>query len=326
MTDGNTMSGDAYAARNRPRAATRVAGRFIDDSYENRVGRRDYKLYIPTGYSGKGPVPLIVILHGCVQTPEDLARGTRMNTYAEEKTFLVAYPKQSLEANRLSCWSWFSPEDQQRERGEPSIIAGLTRHIMSQFAVDPDRLYVAGISAGGAMAAILGATYPDLYAAVGVHSGVEYAAAHNLPSALKATRFGGPDPRRKLYWPDPLPGVPRRFVPLILFHGDKDHMANRINAEQLAMQWALAHSGAGKGAANGPGLHAKAIDGQVPGGRAFRKTLYCDHLGREVMEKWIIHQAGHAWAGGDSEVMFMDPLGPNASAEMVRFFLEHPRQ
>lgn len=321
MQGTNSVAGAGAAVRALPQNSTRRAGRFIDGSYENRAGKRGYKLYIPGGYTGQ-PVPLIVMLHGCVQSADDLARGTRMNALAEEHTLLVAYPKQTLAPNRLNCWNWFNPEDQQREQGEPSIIAGLTRQIMSEYAVDPKRVYVAGISAGAAMSVVLGATYPDLYAAVGVHSGVEYAAAHNLMSAMKAAMSGGPDPRRNDLWPDGSSGRAGRFVPLILFHGDKDHVANRINAEQIITQWAWAHDHTG----NSSGLTSQAMKARVPGGRSFTRTIYYGPHGRGVMEKWIIHEAGHAWAGGDGQVMFMDPLGPNASAEMVRFFLEHPRQ
>lgn len=310
------------------RVASRTVGHFINGSYGNEEGRRGYKLYIPGGYTGQ-PVPLVVMLHGCAQTVDQLAVGSRMNMYADERTFLVAYPKQAPEANRINCWNWFQRENQMREQGEPAIIAGLTRQIMSEYAIDPDRVYVTGISAGGAMSVILGATYPDLYAAVGVHSGVEYGAAHNLLSAMKATRRGGPDPRRKLLWPDVPPGQARRFVPLILFHGDKDHVANSINADQIITQWVLAHSmthGGDRGATfQGKGLTTDVFKAQVPGGRAFTRTVYCDAEGRALMEKWIVHEAGHAWAGGDDRVMFMDPLGPDASAEMVRFFQEHPR-
>jgi poly(hydroxyalkanoate) depolymerase family esterase len=327
MKGNNAVRGTEAAPRGQIQNRQHSAGNFVDRSYENGAGKRNYRLYIPSGYTGQS-VPLVVMLHGCVQTAEDLARGSRMNDYAEAHTLLVAYPKQTLGPNRLNCWSWFNPEDQQRDQGEPSIIAGITKQIMSEYAVDPGRVYVAGISAGGAMAVVLGAAYPDLYAAIGVHSGVEYAAANNLLSAMKASRLGGPDPGRKLQWPRALPAQPRRFVPLILFHGDRDRVANRINADQVVMQWALAQGVAlsRTGTAHAGGLPTRVIRDRVPGGRAYTRTTYHDPAGRDIMEKWIIHEAGHAWAGGDGQVMFMDPLGPNASFEMVRFFLEHPME
>ena len=287
-------------------------GRFVERSYANRAGTRDYKLYVPGGYVGQ-EVPLIVMLHGCTQSPDDLAAGTRMNALAEEHTFLVAYPAQAQGANMNKCWNWFKGADQQRGRGEPSIIAGITCEVLGEYRVDPGRVYVAGMSAGGAMAAIMGTTYPDLYAAIGVHSGLAPGAADDLSSAFSAMQGGGPaDPRRGAPT-----GEPPRTVPAILFHGDRDNTVHPRNADHL-----LAHH---RGVTGVPTAEPTTSRGQVPGGYAYTRATYHDADGRAVVERWTVHGLGHAWSGGILPGSYTDPRGPDASAEMVRFFHEHSR-
>lgn len=304
------------------------AGKFAAGSYADNHGSRDYALYVPGRYEGQ-PVPLVVMLHGCMQSVRELAALTRMNNFAERYNFIVAYPSQAADANRMTCWNWFHTNHQHRGRGEPAIIAGITRQIMSAYSIDGDRVYVAGISAGAAMAVIIGATYPDLYAACGVHSGIAYGAAQSAFSAIRAMRSGGADPRRRLVWPRPHPGGQVKALPLIIFHGDSDQLANKVNAEHIATQWSLVHSMSSNGhiPRGGTELKTDMIQGKVPvpHGRAYTRTIYYDAHDREVMEKWIVHEAGHAWAGGLAHMPYSDPLGPDASAEMVRFFLNHPR-
>src|SRR5712692_1370428 len=291
-----------------------AGGQFVDGSYSNPAGTRTYKLYIPRGYTGQA-VPLVVMLHGCTQRPMDFAAGTRMNELAEGHTFLVAYPEQAHSANGSPCWNWFQESDQQRDGGEPSLIAGITRQIMSQYRIESSRVYMAGMSAGGAMAVILAAMYPDLYAAVGVHSGLAYGAAHDLPSAFAAMHQGTVYHARHL----------REIIPLIAFHGDGDTTVAPVNADCLLDQWLQAASD-GLGSVRRSVRDVKVERGQVASGHAYTRSIYHDVSGRAIMEKWMVHKAGHAWSGGSPSGSYTDPKGPDASAEMVRFFTEHPRR
>jgi poly(hydroxyalkanoate) depolymerase family esterase len=283
-------------------------GRFFERSYPNSAGTRSYKLYIPSGYTGQA-VPLIVMLHGCTQSPDDFATGTRMNELSEEHTFLVAYPAQAGNANMQRCWNWFQAADQQRGRGEPSLIAGITRQVVEEYEVAEGRVYVAGMSAGGAMAAIMGATYPDLYAAIGVHSGLAPGAANDLSSAFTAMRQGGPDVLSAGY---------QEVLPTIIFHGDGDTTVHPRNGDRL-----LAHLARG---GNGTSPRIRTRQGQVPGGYKYTRFTYRDAEGRDLVERWSVHGLGHAWSGGSYPGSYTDPRGPDASAEMVRFFGQHHKR
>ena len=283
---------------------------FLACTFRNQAGSRPYKLYVPSGYHGRS-VPLIVMLHGCTQSPVDFAAGTRMNEAAEEYTCLVAYPEQTSSANTHKCWNWFSAADQQRDTGEPSLIAGITREVMRDYAIDPRRVYIAGLSAGGAAAAIMGDAYPDLYAAIAVHSGLACGAARDLPSAFAAMKGnGGPAPRNGHTAPA---GSKPRVVPAIVFHGDKDTTVNPRNADAVIAQ-----------SSQGASLSRRVETGQVAGGLAYSRILHANASGETVVEQWVIHGAGHAWSGGSSAGSYTLPQGPDATTEMVRFFLEHP--
>ena len=256
-------------ARIKPRKPLEIAdgAQFLGRSYACAAGRRSYKLYVPSRQHA-GRRPLVVMLHGGTQSPDDFAAGTRMNALAEEHGFLVAYPSQCKSANPSLCWNWFKPEDQKRGAGEPSIIAGITNEIVSAYDIDPQRVFVAGLSAGGAMAAVMGATYPEIYAAVGVHSGLPYRSATDVVSAFAAMR-----------------GVEAQ---------DKtDDNVERAKARSSAS-------------------------------RTHTRTVTRDKTGTVVVEQWLIHGSGHAWSGGSADGTYTDPHGPDASREMLRFFLEEP--
>jgi poly(hydroxyalkanoate) depolymerase family esterase len=264
------------------------------------MGSRAYRLYVPSGYRGE-PVPIVVMLHGCKQNAEDFAAGTRMNVHAEELTWLAVYPEQPARANGSRCWNWFRPEDQERDRGEPALIAGITREVMNDFAVDPARVYVAGLSAGGAAAAIMGLNYADVFAAVGIHSGLATGAAQDVTSAFAAMRSG----TRGRHVTGGMPPVPT-----IIFHGDRDKTVNPQNAELIITQL-----GAGLG-----------LKKQVSGGYAYTRTCYIDCRDSVLLELWLLHGVAHAWSGGSRSGSYTDPQGPDATREMLRFFRRHCRR
>jgi poly(hydroxyalkanoate) depolymerase family esterase len=286
-----------------------AGGQFLDGSYTSQAGTRIYKLYIPSGYHGQ-VLPLIVMLHGCTQTPEDFAAGTRMNVLAERELFLVVYPAQAITANQSRCWNWFKASDQHRGHGEPSILAGITRQIISTYHVDAQRVYVVGLSAGGAMAAVMGMSYPDLYAAIGVHSGLAYGVAHDLPSALAAMQHGGLTAAQDSRFPTA--GTGARVVPTIVFHGDRDTTVHPCNGDQVRAQ-----------SVAGANLRFTVNRTQARDGHAYTQFIYYDANDHAVMEQWLVHGAGHGWSGGSPNGSFTDPRGPDASQEMVRFFLKH---
>jgi poly(hydroxyalkanoate) depolymerase family esterase len=275
---------------------------FIEGTFSNAAGNRTYKLFVPSR-SQEEPLPLVVMLHGCTQSPEDFAAGTRMNFLAEEQNCVVVYPEQPSGANQSKCWNWFRIGDQQRGGGEPSLIAGITRQIMRDHKIDPKRVYVAGLSAGGAAAAIMATTYPDLYAAAGIHSGLACGAARDLPSAFVVMRQGG-GAGASAGGASP--------VPTIVFHGDRDTTVHPNNGDRILEQSVKATNPT-----------TKVLRGQVPHGHAYTRTTLADAGGRAVCEHWNIHGAGHAWSGGSPAGSYTDPRGPDATREMLRFFREH---
>lgn len=271
--------------------------RFEARTFTGEGGTLAYKLYVPSGHGGRS-LPLVVMLHGCTQSPDDFATGTGMNALAEADGFLVAYPAQSRAANASRCWNWFETGHQARGRGEPALIAGLAQAVVREFGLDPARVYVAGLSAGGAAASVLAATYPDLFAAVGVHSGLACGAARDAGSAFAAMR-GGTGPVRRL----------ERPIPTIVFHGDRDRTVDPKNGDQVVAQ-----------ATPGTALARTVTQGVSEGGMAYTRTVQGDASGRPVLEQWSLHGAGHAWAGGSARGSYTDALGPDASRAMIAFF------
>lgn len=311
-------------------AAASPPATFEEAAYSAASGTLGYKLFVPAGFDDKA-LPLIVMLHGCTQSPDDFAAGTRMNDIAQERGFLVLYPAQAPRSNSSKCWNWFVPGDQKRGAGEPELLAGLTRHVMSTHRVDPNRVFVAGLSAGGAMADILGREYPELYAAVGVHSGLPQGAAHDIASAFAAMQGGGatsplrraaPNGRSSRAGEDPSAGaaLDRAAPPTIVFHGDRDATVHPSNGEQVI--------GAVLGAISAGSDVVASSEKAAAAGRAATRTVHrrsrATPAEPSLAEHWIVHGTGHAWSGGSSSGSYTESAGPDASREMVRFFLEHP--
>ena len=293
---------DVPPVADRPRTS-----RFSESTFTAEAGTRSFKLFEPAGFEGRA-LPLVVMLHGCTQNPDDFAAGTRMNALAQEQGLYVLYPAQAPRSNAHKCWNWFRAGDQRRGQGEPALLAGMTRHVMATHRIDADRVWVAGLSAGGAMAAILAREYPDLFAAAGVHSGLPPGAAHDVVSAFSAMKSGS----RVAPATSTAAGAP-----LIVFHGDADSTVHALNGSLLID--AVLGS-----------VPAQATREMCPAdatGRSFTRTVYApvDADGPSRAEHWVVHGAGHAWVGGDAAGSYTDGAGPDASREMLRFFAEHPR-
>ena len=276
-----------------------TGARFETRQFSCAAGARSYKLYVPAS-APKKPKGLIVMLHGCTQNPDDFAIGTGMNAIAESHGFAVAYPAQTKANNAQACWNWFSPNDQRRDAGEPSIIAGLTRELVAEFGVDPACVFVAGLSAGGAMAAVMGETYPELYAGVGVHSGLPTGAAHDVPSAFAAMRGGGGATRK----------ADSARVRTIVFQGAADQTVHPSNAKRIMTD----------ATPDAASISDQTVAGHA-GRRGYARTVVADPAGETAVELWLVEGAGHAWSGGRPGGSYVDPTGPDASAEMMGFFL-----
>jgi len=286
------------------------ASRFSHGSHEDGARALHYRLFIPAGE--RSSMPLIVMLHSCGQDAADFAAGTGMNALAEEHGCMVLYPEQSCGAHWNRCWNWYDRTRHRRGEGEPALIAGLPRRIMAEQAVEPGRVAVAGLSAGGAMAVILGRTYPELFSAIGCNSGFAHGSATSDAGALLAMRTGA-SPSVSA------PACPHGVVPVIAFHGDADATVHRTNSGGVINQFLDSHA-----------VHRRAPDAGVAvvaetgctGGLAFTGHVHRERMGSVLAEQWTVHGAGHARSGGDLRGSYTDPRGPNASEEMLRFFID----
>ena len=297
----------AAAAPAAPAARPRPTGESISTGHFGHGGRTlEYRLFLPDG-AADTPRPLVLMLHGCTQNPEDFAAGTGMDALARTHGCAVLYPAQDAKAHPQRCWNWFKHNHQQRGRGEPALLAALALSVVREHGLDPRRIYVAGLSAGGAMAAILAQTYPDVFAAAGVHSGLAPGTARDAMSALQAMRTGA--------GPAAVVAPPVDGVPTIVFHGDADATVHPDHG---------AHVLAAARPAGGP---APTVErGRAAGGHAWTVARHPGSEGRAQTEYWQIHGGGHAWAGGRPGGSYTDPSGPDASQEMLRFFLSHRRE
>ncbi|MFZ5965142.1 alpha/beta hydrolase family esterase [Thalassococcus sp. BH17M4-6] len=290
-------------ARPAPRRLDLPAGaEFLSGTHQGKSGSRAYRTYVPAS-AESGATAIVMMLHGCTQTPEDFATGTGMNALAERHGFIVLYPEQSRGANAQTCWNWFSPNDQRRDRGEPEILAGIARAAMTQYDVPPERTFVAGLSAGAAMAVILGTIYPDVFAAAGAHSGLPYGSARDVSSAFAA--MAGQSPAQSV---EPVhPGTR-----MIVFHGSDDRTVHPSNGDGIARD-AERHA---------PSPSLQTTRTTRVNGRRCAITTSSGPDGRAHLEQWVIDGLGHAWSGGRPGGSYTDPQGPDASAEMIRFFFE----
>ena len=299
-----TAANDDVATPIAPPATGAERGRFTAGSFTNAAGTRSYKLYVPALAPSSAPCALVMMLHGCTQSPDDFAAGTRMNALADRHGFVVLYPAQAAKANGSRCWNWFRGEDQSRGRGEPAILAGMANEIAAAHGVDSRRVFVAGLSAGAAMAVVLGVTHPDVFAAVGAHSGLAYGAARDMQSAF-AAMHGGPGAATAAH------DSPRHVVPTIVFHGDRDATVRPANGSAIIAQVQGADSS----------LRIVRRDDATTDGTRFSRTDYVDAEGRTRAEHWVVAGLAHAWSGGSADGSYTQPSGPDASAEIVRFLL-----
>lgn len=300
-------------------------GEFITGTHTHASLTRSFKLFVPPGHAGR-QLPLVVMLHGCTQNPDDFAAGTGMNQRAREQGFFVLYPEQSQDANPSRCWNWFKHNHQKRGSGEPALLASMTQAVMKQHDIDARRVFIAGLSAGGAMAAVVAAAYPEIFAAVGVHSGLPSGAASNVAEALMVMKSGEggivmPGKGRRPGTAPKVALLPEKPVPTIVFHGDQDTTVHPRNGEQVI----AAVLGSAGNSATAPASGPQVEKGVSAKGRNYTRSTHRAEQGHVLTEHWLVHGAGHAWSGGLAAGSYTDARGPDATQEMLRFFFEQVR-
>src|SRR5271170_2276305 len=270
--------------------------------------------------------PLILMLHGCTQDPTDFAAGTQMNTVAEQRGWIVLYVDEPTSANQNKCWNWYLPQHQQRGQGEPALLAAITQQVIQSTGADPTRVYVAGMSAGAAMTVIMGATYPDVFAAIGVCSGLEYASATDVASAYVAMANGGPNPVQQGQAAWNAMGSAARLVPAMVFHGSSDTTVAPVNGGQIVSQWIATDNLAPNGQAHStlPTSPSSTTNATASGGLSYTETDYADPAGHVLISYVLVSGMNHAWSGGSSAGSYTEPRGPDASNMLADFFANNP--
>lgn len=308
---GYSRAGEAAAS-----TAGADTASFVEREYSSAFGARKYRLYVPAGL--RPGAPLVIMLHGCTQGAGEFAAASRMNTHAAERRVIVVYPEQPASAHPQKCWNWYLRAHQARGAGEPAIIAAIADSVVRELQADRRRIYAGGLSAGAAMAVTLGVAYPDLFAAVGAHSGLPWGAATEVAGALAAMKSGGPDPDSLGRVAAQAMGAEVRAVPLFVMHGNRDAVVAPVAARRLVAQFTAAD------AAAGVVLSSDSTRGEA-GGYPYQLLRARDAKGRVLIEAWLVDSLGHALSGGAPGMRWTDARGPDAAREMLRFFLAHPR-
>jgi poly(hydroxyalkanoate) depolymerase family esterase len=307
------------AAEGAPTAEARATGgRWVEGTFAGTAGSRRYQVYVPGSYDATRRHMLVVLLHGCTQDAGDIARGTRIAEHADRDGFLVLLPEQPESANAKRCWNWYDPAHQVRDAGEPSLIAGMTARVAEEYAVDPARVHLAGISAGAAMASLVAVAYPERYASLALHSGLAWRAATSVVSPPTTMTKGTEDADALGVAALEAMGTRARAIPTLVLHGGKDAVVNAANGRQAARQWMVTNS------------RALGVDSLSPvrtSGRdgGYGWTRACYRTGSScIVEEIVVDELGHAWSGGSREGTFTDENGLAATGELIRFFRDHP--